>query len=196
VTHLIENYGLIVLFALVAVESSGIPVPGEAALVTAGILASRGHFEIEWVIVVAAAGAIVGDNIGYWIGRKGGRRIIRRWEWTQRVSARFLPPAERYFERHGGKTVFVARFIGILRVAGAWIAGISRMHWWRFLAWNAAGGICWAILVGLVSYYAGEAAAHAIERWGLIGGAVAAVLGVLVVLAAHLVGRRVVEEDD
>jgi membrane protein DedA with SNARE-associated domain len=196
VTHLIENYGLIVLFVLVGLESSGIPLPGETALVTAGVLASRGHFEIEWVIVVAAAGAIVGDNVGYWIGRKGGRRLLDQWEWTRRIRDRLVPPAERFFARHGGKTIFIARFVAVLRVIGAWVAGISRMHWWKFLLWNAAGGICWAILVGLVAFYLGHAAADAIQRWGLIGGGIAAAIAVLFFLGVHYLSKRIVKEEE
>ena len=195
-THLIENYGLIVLFVLVGLESSGIPLPGETALVTAGVLASRGHFEIEWVIVVAAAGAIVGDNVGYWIGRKGGRRLLDQWEWTRRIRDRLVPPAERFFARHGGKTIFIARFVAVLRVIGAWVAGISRMHWWKFLLWNAAGGICWAILVGLVAFYLGHAAADAIQRWGLIGGGIAAAIAVLFFLGVHYLSKRIVKEEE
>jgi membrane protein DedA with SNARE-associated domain len=196
VTHLVEDYGLIILFLLVAAESSGVPVPGETALITTGILASRGHFDIEWVIVIAAAGAILGDNVGYWIGRKGGRRLLNQWEWTRRLRDRFLPPTERFFARHGGKTIFIARFVAILRVAGAWVAGIGRMPWWRFLLWNAAGGICWALLFGLLSYYLGEAAADAIERWGLIGGGVAAAVGILLLLGFHFASKRVMSESD
>jgi membrane protein DedA with SNARE-associated domain len=196
VIHLVENYGLIVLFLLVGMESAGIPLPGETALITAGVLASRGHFEIEWVIAVAAAGAILGDNVGYWIGREGGTRLLARWGWTRRLRDRFIPPAERFFRRHGGKTIFLARFVAVLRVAGAWVAGISKMPWWRFLVWNAAGGICWAILVGLVSFYLGEAAAHSIQRWGLIGGGVALVLAIGIFLAVHYATRRVIEEDE
>jgi membrane protein DedA with SNARE-associated domain len=194
VAHLVQHYGLIILFLLVAAESSGIPLPGETALITSGVLASRGHFSIAAVIAVAAVAAIVGDNVGYWIGRKGGRRLIDRWEVTQRAGDRFLPPTERFFARHGGKTIFFARFIAVLRVAGAWAAGITRMRWWRFLFWNAAGGICWALLVGLLAYYVGEAAAHALERWGLIAGLVTVGLGGVFFLALHLLGKRVVRE--
>ena len=193
-THLVTQYGLVILFLLVAAESSGIPLPGETALITSGVLASRGHFSIAAVIAVAAAAAIVGDNVGYWIGRKGGRRLIGRWETTQRAADRFLPPTERFFERHGGKTIFFARFIAVLRVAGAWVAGITRMTWWRFLFWNAAGGICWAVLFGLLAYYLGEAAADAIERWGLIGGLAAGAVAVLFFVGLHFLSRRVVEE--
>jgi membrane protein DedA with SNARE-associated domain len=196
VIHLVEDYGLIVLFLLVAMESSGIPLPGETALITAGVLASQGHFDIVWVIVLAAAGAIVGDNIGYWIGREGGRRLLGRWAWTRRLRDRFIPPAERFFERHGGKTIFIARFVAVLRVAGAWIAGMSRMTWWKFLFWNAAGGICWALLVGLVSYYLGHAAADAIQRWGLIGGGIAVVLAIALFLVVQYLTKRVAEEEE
>jgi membrane protein DedA with SNARE-associated domain len=194
-THLLRDYGLLILFLLVAAESSGIPLPGETALIAAGVLASRGHFSIAAVIAVAATAAIVGDNVGYWIGRLGGRRLIGKWEFTQRVGDRFLPPTERFFERHGGKTIFFARFVAILRVAGAWVAGITHMRWWRFLFWNAAGGICWALLFGLLSYYLGEAAADAIERWGLIGGLAAAGLAVLFLIGLHFLSKRIVEED-
>ncbi|MBA3717013.1 MAG: DedA family protein [Actinobacteria bacterium] len=195
-THLIESYGLIILFVIVALESSGVPVPGETALITTGVLASQGHFSIQWVIVIAAAAAIIGDNIGYWIGREGGARILNKWAFTRRMRDKYMPPAQRFFEKHGGKTIFVARFVAVLRVFGAWIAGITHMPWWRFLLWNAAGGICWALLVGLISYYLGHAAADAIQRWGLIGGGVAAALAILLVVGFHYMSKRVVREDD
>jgi len=194
--HAIETYGLIILFGLVAMESAGIPLPGETALIAASVLAAQGHFAIEWVIVVAALGAIVGDNIGYWLGREGGLRLLGRWGWSRRLRDRYIPFAQRFFDRHGGKTIFIARFIAVLRVAGAWMAGIARMPWRRFLLWNAAGGICWATLVGLVSYYLGNAAAHAIQRWGLIGGAVAVGLAILIFIGMHYLTRRVTEEEE
>jgi membrane protein DedA with SNARE-associated domain len=195
-THLIEDYGLIILFVIVALESSGVPLPGETALITTGVLASQGHFAIEWVIVIAAAGAIIGDNIGYWIGREGGTKILGKWAFTRRIRDRYMPPAQRFFQAHGGKTIFFARFIAVLRVFGAWIAGITHMPWWRFLLWNAAGGICWAVLVGLISYYLGHAAADAIQRWGLIGGGIAAALAILLLVGIHYMSKRVVREED
>ena len=169
-THFIEQYGLIVVFLLIAAESSGIPLPGETALVAAGVFASKGHYSIVTVIVVAATAAIVGDNIGYWLGRELGRGFLQRYAYIRRFSERVLPRAERFFEKHGGKAIFLARFSAGVRVAGAWIAGFARMPWWRFFAWNAAGGIVWASTVGLVSFYFGQAAADAIARYGLIGG--------------------------
>jgi undecaprenyl-diphosphatase len=101
-----------------------------------------------------------------------------------------LPPAERFFERHGGKAVFLARFFGGVRVTGAWMAGITRMPWWRFLAWNAAGGIVWATGVGLVAFYVGKAAADAIAHYGAYGGIAFGVIIVLVIAALHLRRRR------
>ena len=180
-TDFFTSHGLPLLFVVVMLESFGIPLPGETALVAFGVLASQGHYSIVEVIAVAAAGAIIGDNLGYWlIGRWGGRRLFERWGPLRRYSERFLPTTERLMARHGGKTVFFGRFITVLRFTAAWVAGIGRMRWGKFLFWNAAGAICWATLVGLVAYYAGHAAAAAIERYGLYAAvaiAVALVIG-------------------
>lgn len=193
-THFFTSNGLPLLFVVIMLESFGIPLPGETALIAFGVLASQGHYPIVWVIVVAAAAAIVGDNLGYWlIGRVGGRRLFERWALLRRYSERFLPTAERLMERHGGKTVFLGRFVTVLRYTAAWIAGIGRMEWRRFLFWNAAGGICWATAVGLVSYYAGHAAADAIQRYGIYAAAVIAAVTVLGFLAVHF-GKRRLEE--
>jgi len=192
VNHLLLDYGLVLLFLLVGVEAAGIPLPGETALVAAAVLA-HDHWGIEWVIVVAAAGAIVGDNTGYWIGRVGGRKLIERFKFTRRYAERALPPSERFFARHGGKTIFLARFIALLRITAAWLAGVTRMSWWRFFLWNAAGGIVWATGVGLLAYYAGKAAGDAVGRYGLYGGAVVIVLAVLVILALRVWHKRAIE---
>jgi membrane protein DedA with SNARE-associated domain len=167
-THFFTHHGLPVLFAVVLLESFGVPLPGETALIAFGVLAAEGHYSIVSVIAVAAAGAIVGDNLGYWlIGRLGGRALFRRWRWLHRYSDRVLPPAERLMARHGGTVVFFGRFVSILRYTVAWVAGLSRMKWWRFFFWNAAGGIAWATAVGLIAYYGGKAAADAIQRYGV-----------------------------
>jgi membrane protein DedA with SNARE-associated domain len=178
VTHFFTHHGLPLLAVVVGLESFGIPLPGETALIAFGVLASQGHYGIEWVIVFAAIGAIVGDNLGYWlIGRIGGRALFRRSGWLNRYAERVLPRAEGLMARHGGKTVFFGRFVSILRYTVAWIAGLTRMKWWRFLFWNAAGGIVWATAVGLLAYYSGRAAAEAIQRYGLFAaGALAVVL--------------------
>jgi membrane protein DedA with SNARE-associated domain len=193
VTHLLLSYGLILLFAAVAIESAGIPVPGETALVTAAFLASQGHYSIVAVIAVAAAGAIIGDNIGYWIGREGGRKLLERWGPVRRYADKALPPAERFFQKHGAKAVFFGRFIAFLRVTAAWLAGISRMTWWRFLIWNAAGGILWAIAISLLAYEFGKAAADAVSRYGLFAVAAIVVLALAGLLGMHFWKKRMLD---
>jgi membrane protein DedA with SNARE-associated domain len=191
VTHFFTHHGLPLLSVVVMIESFGIPLPGETALIAFAVLASQGHYRIEWVIVAAAAGAIVGDNLGYWlIGRLGGRALFRRWRWLSAYADRVLPRAEALMDRHGGKTVFLGRFVSVLRYTVAWIAGLSRMRWWRFLFWNAAGGITWATAVGLIAYYSGRAAADAIQRYGLYAAAAAAVAIALGWITVRCARRR------
>jgi len=192
---LVEHYGLIALFILVMLESGGLPLPGETALVAAAIFASQGRLEIWQVITVAALAAIVGDNLGYWIGRTGGRGLLERFGPFKRWTERWLPWSERFFHRHGAKTVFIGRFFSVLRVTAAWMAGVAHMPWWRFFGWNAAGGICWAALIGLVAYYAGHAAVDAITTYGLIGGAAVVVLLVAGLGALHLWRKRVLQTE-
>lgn len=193
-THFFVSNGLPLLFVVVMLESFGIPLPGETALIAFAVLAAQGHYSIVWVIALTAAAAIVGDNLGYWLlGRLGGRALFQRWRWLQRWSDRVLPTAERLMDRHGGKTVFFGRFVTVLRYTAAWVAGLGRMPWWRFLFWNALGGIGWATGMGLLAYYAGQAAADAIKRYGLFAAAgIAAVLAVGL-LVVHF-GRRRFEE--
>ena len=190
-THFITHHGLPLLFLVVMIESFGVPLPGETALIIFGVLASEGHYNIAVVIAVAAAGAIIGDNLGYWlIGRWGGRALFRRWGWLRRYSDRVLPRAEQLMAKHGGKTVFFGRFITVLRYTAAWVAGLGRMHWATFLFWNAAGGIVWATLVGLVAYYGGRSAADAIARYGIYAFGVIALLLILFFLVTHFGKRR------
>jgi membrane protein DedA with SNARE-associated domain len=191
VTHLLISYGLILLFAVVAAESAGVPLPGETALVAAAILAAQGHYSIVEVIVVAAVAAILGDNAGYWIGRTGGRALLRRWGPIRRYAERVLPPGERFFEKHGGKTVFIGRFVSVLRVTAAWLAGITHMTWWRFFLWNATGGIVWATLVSLLAYYFGKAAADAVQTYGLYALLAIVVVAVIAFVAVRQVKKRV-----
>ncbi len=190
-THLVQTYGLALLFVLVLLESAGIPLPGETALIAAGIASASGKVaHIWWVIVVAAAAAIIGDNGGYWAARLGALRLVERSATLKRFADRVLPPSERFFERHGGKTVFIGRFVAVLRFTAAWLAGISKMPWWRFLAWNAAGGICWATGIGLLAYYGGHAAGNAIDRYGYVAAAVIAVLAVAAFFGLRFWKRR------
>lgn len=116
-------YGLEILFVAVALESVGVPVPGESSLIAAGVLASRGDLQMSGVVAVAATAAIVGDNVGYVLGRWGGRRLLDRWGPLRRCGPRVLPKTERFFARYGGAAVFLGRFITGIRVAAAWMAG-------------------------------------------------------------------------
>jgi membrane protein DedA with SNARE-associated domain len=195
VESLVADYGLALLFLLIAMESAGIPLPGETALIAAGVLAARGDLDIVAVIVVAATAAIIGDNIGYWIGRVGGRRLLTRWSWLERHASKVLPWSERFFARHGAKTIFLGRFIAVLRVTAAWLGGVSKMTWWRFFFWNAAGGICWAVLVALLAYYAGQAAADAVERYGRYAAAAIVVLLVGGFFVVRFLRRRLLEAE-
>jgi len=180
-----------VLLLVVMLESFGIPLPGETALIFFGVLASKGDYDIASVISVAAVAAIVGDNLGYWlIGRLGGRALLKRNRWLKRWADTVLPRAEGIMRRHGGKTVFFGRFVAVLRFTAAWVAGLGRMRWWRFLFWNAAGGIVWATAVGLVAFYGGKAAADAIQRYGLFAAAGVVVLLVGAWLAVHFGKER------
>ena len=190
VTDVLLQHGLLILFVLIAMESAGVPLPGEAALIAAAALAQNEEFHsIEVVIVVAALAAIIGDNAGYWLGRKGGRALLARTPVIRDVFERALPPSERFFARHGSKTVFFGRFIAFLRITSAWLAGISHMPWWRFLFWNALGGIVWATAVGIVAYKFGEAAVKAIDKYGVIGG-IAVIAAIAIAYVAFRIWKK------
>src|SRR6266576_189326 len=189
VEHLVTLAGYPLLFAIVTGESSGVPLPGETALITAAVLASRGKLQIDLVIALAAAGAIVGDNIGYLIGRKGGRWLLQRPGRFQREREQVLAIGEPFFERHGPKAVFMGRFVLGLRVWASWLAGATRMRWRSFLLWNALGGVCWATAVGLLAYELGHSAGNALETFGIFG-LVAAVLAIVGGLVLHRRHRR------
>lgn len=162
------------LFLLVAAESSGVPVPGETAVITAGVLASQGTLSLWAVIVIASVAAIVGDNVGYLLGRKGVRRLLVHGEKREQLLRR----AEAFFARHGGKAIFFGRFVTGVRVVIAWAAGTSKYPWRRFVVWNAAGGVCWAAAVATTAYLLGEAAKRDITLAGLL------LLGLVLVAAA------------
>ncbi len=184
---LIESYGYLAVFVLVGAESLGVPLPGETALITAAIYAGHTHRLNPWLIfLVASAAAIIGDNIGYWIGDKGGYRLARRYGSKVRLDERKLKIARYLFDRHGGKVVFFGRFVSVLRTYAAFLAGTSKMRWRKFLPANAAGGILWAAIWTLAAYLAGNALQRASGTINLIliG---AAVVGIV---AAILLVRR------
>ena len=154
------NVGYSLVFALIAVETMGIPVPGETALIAAALLAHDGQMEIGALIALAATAAILGDNVGFAIGRKVGRRLFEMPGpfHPQRLAA--LEAGEPFFAKHGPKAVFLGRWVAGLRIASAWLAGMNKMRLAAFLFWNALGGICWATSIGLGVYFVG----HAFER--------------------------------
>jgi len=155
--HLIAHYGYLAVFAVVALESAGVPFPGETALVTAAVFAGRGTLNIEAVIACAAAAAIFGDNCGYWIGRRFGFPLLYRYGHLLPLDEGKLKVAQYLFLRHGGKIVFFGRFVAILRTFAAFLSGVNQLPWPRFLAFNAAGGVVWATLFGLGGYFLGVA---------------------------------------
>jgi membrane protein DedA with SNARE-associated domain len=197
ISHLIASYGYWAVFLLVGAESLGIPLPGETALITAGIYAGHTHRLSPWLIfAVAAAGAIIGDNIGYWIGDKGGYRLARRYGSRVRLDERKLKIARYLFDTHGGKVVFFGRFVSILRTYAAFLAGTSKMAWRRFVVANASGGIVWAGIYTLAAYLAGTALQRVSGTisWALLGAAAAAVVTVLV-LSRRQIGRLAIRAE-
>jgi membrane protein DedA with SNARE-associated domain len=154
ITHLIDTYGYAALFLLVGLESVGVPLPGETALITAALYAGGTHrLNIAIVVAVAAVAAILGDNVGFLLGRWGGAGLLERYGRYVRFDARRMLVGRYVFLRHGGKVVFFGRFVSVLRTYAAFLAGANRMRWGRFLFFNAAGGIIWATTFGLGYYY-------------------------------------------
>src|SRR2546427_2798956 len=156
ISGLVASSGYVVLFVLVALESLGIPLPGETALLTAAALAALGHLSIYAVVATAVAAAVIGDNGGYWIGRKGGIALVRRYGRRIHLNESHLDRARGFFERHGPKTVFIGRFIALLRTWVAVLAGTARMPYGSFMFYNALGGVCWAVMFGTLGFVFGR----------------------------------------
>jgi membrane protein DedA with SNARE-associated domain len=165
--------------ALVGVEALGIPIPGETGLILAAGLAAAGKLQIWLVIVIAVAAAIVGDNIGYAIGRKLGREVLEAPGPFEKHRQRLIKFGDHFFDRWGSRAVFFGRWVSIARVVVAWMAGINEMSFPRFFSWNALGGITWATTVALVVYYGGQEAKNVITKIGVYG---AIALGVVLVV--------------
>lgn len=201
ISHLISSFGYLAVFALVGAESLGIPLPGETALIVAAVYAGHTHRLSPWLIfAVASAAAIVGDNIGYWIGDEGGYRLVRsiqrrgvrvwagHWRRVHPIDERKLKIARYLFDRHGAKVVFFGRFVSVLRTYAAFLAGVSKMHWRRFVVANASGGILWAGAFTFGAYLAGAA----LQRdSGAISLVIAGVAIVVIVTVTIVVRRRI-----
>ena len=167
------NVGYPLLFLLVGAESAGALVPGETALIVAAALAAEGRLSLPVVIAVAAGAAIVGDNIGYVLGRRGLRRLLDRPGRGAAGRRKLLERGEAFFLRHGSAAVFFGRWLPGLRVVASWLAGANGMRWSRFLIWNALGGISWATTIGVAAYLLGKSASGAL---GAIGFGIVAVV--------------------
>ena len=174
--HLIQTYGYWAIGGIVALESMGFPLPGETVLVAAAIYAGTTHdLEILFVIVAAATGSVLGNIVGFWIGREGGDRLLLRYGHYVRLTERKIKLGQYLFLRHGGKIVFFSRFVAVLRAVAALLAGANRMNWSRFLLANAASGVVWATLYGVGAYYLGKEA-HFLTKYTGIAVAVAAIM--------------------
>ena len=184
---LIQSYGLWILFAFVFLESTGIPLPGETALIAAGLYAGASRGIPLWaVIAVAFAAAVTGDTMGYVIGRRFGYRLLRRHGHRLGITERRLRIGEYLFLCHGGKIVFFGRFVALLRVLAALLAGVHRMPWPRFALMNALGGLCWASLFATAAYAFGDRVRQ-VERPVALG---LLALVLVAIIAAFLFGRH------
>ena len=166
-----HRYGYFVIFVPVFLETAGVPLPGETTLLLSGVAASRGAINVYEAIAVATVAATLGDNLGYAIGRFGGRKLVLRLASVGHLQSA-LASGEIFFEKHGGKTVFLARWLPGLRIFGAWIAGMVHMPWRRFALWNLAGAFAWSSSVIALGYFFGRSLGL-IEKALGIGGVIA-----------------------
>jgi membrane protein DedA with SNARE-associated domain len=162
--HLIGRYGYLGVFLGVMLESAGVPLPGETVLIAAGALVHRGVLDPGDALFCGILGAVIGDQIGYWVGRLGGRPFVLRWGRYALITPERLGHAEAFFARHGGRAIFLARFVVGLRVFGALVAGTSRMPWGRFALYNVLGGTVWATAAVSLGYFL-WASISLIEHW-------------------------------
>lgn len=176
-SSLVQTYGYWAVGGLVALESMGLPVPGETVLIGAAIVAGTTHNLNVFVLVgAAAAGAIFGDNIGFWIGREAGFPLLVRYGSYIRITEPKIKLGQYLFLQHGGKVVFFGRFIAILRALAAFLAGVNCMSWRRFLVFNATGGITWAAVYGFGGWYFGKEASRLAEPATIGLGSIAVIL--------------------
>ncbi len=159
--QVLSTYGYAAIFAVILLESAGVPMPGETVLVGAAVLAgSRKGLDIRLVIATAAAAAILGDNLGYWVGRRFGEPLLQRFGPRVGLDDRKRTLGQYLFRRYGGIIVFFGRFAALLRTYSALLAGANRLDFKTFLPWNAAGGIVWAAIFGVGGYLLGQSIEH------------------------------------
>jgi len=186
--HWVATYGYWAVFFFIAIESCGIPAPGEAALVSVAAFAGATHqLDLFWIIAAAASGAIMGDNLGYLVGRRFGFPLLLRHGAAVGLTHERLKLGQYLFGRYGGAIVFFGRFIAVLRAAAAVLAGVNCLHWRHFLIFNAAGGIVWAVVFGVGGYFFGGSMLHKSGKISLVFLVVATVA---VVAGFILIGRQ------
>jgi membrane protein DedA with SNARE-associated domain len=188
----LDRHGYLAVAGFVLLEDFGVPVPGETVLIAAAVYAGAGKLNVVLVGVLALIAAVVGDNIGYGLGRWGGRELVLRFGRYVLLTEKRLDAAHRWFERHGGKVVVVARFVEGLRQANGWIAGITGMHWLRFAIFNALGAVLWVATWLTVGYVSGrhiDTVYSAITRYAIYIG-IGVAVALLVLIIRHVLRRR------
>lgn len=183
------RYGYWVVFLGVLLENAGVPVPGETVLLAAGFFAAQGHFHLPLVMLVAACAAVLGDNLGYFAGRLMGRAMLERYGRILRLSPERLSRFDGFFNRHGAKTILIARFVTGLRVVAALLAGAARMRWGSFALYNCAGAVLWSIAISLLGYFFGHSWIL-LERWLGRVGLIIALIAALAIAITLLLRRR------
>ncbi len=154
IAHILDTYGYVMVAIFIGIESTGIPFPGETMLLSASVYAAQGcGMQEQWVILACIIGATTGDNLGFWVGRTGGRAVIKKIPF---VKESHLAPAERYFQKYGGATVFFGRFLAVLRAWAAFLAGLNRMRPLKFFLYNLSGATIWSITFGMLGYGLGR----------------------------------------
>ncbi|MGH9822638.1 MAG: DedA family protein [Blastocatellia bacterium] len=186
---LLAEWGYWIVFFGVMLENAGVPLPGETILLAAGFFASQGHLRLPAVMAVAAGGAVLGDNAGYWIGRKLGRGMLLRYGRFVFLTEERFVNLERFFATHGEKMVAAARFITGFRVFTALFAGAAQMVWIRFLFFNIIGAATWSVTIALLGYFFGKSWAL-LERWVTGAGMTLAGLTVVVLVIRAVMARR------
>jgi membrane protein DedA with SNARE-associated domain len=188
----LNNYGYLAVAGLVLIEDFGVPVPGETVLILGAVYAGSGRLSIILVVLLGFLGAVVGDNIGFALGRFGGRRLVERWGRYIFLTPERLDKATAFFERHGGKVIVVARFVEGLRQANGIVAGTTGMHWAKFLAFNALGAALWVGLWSAIGYFSGNhitSIYNTASRYSTYL-AIAVAVGIIGLIVRHVVRRR------
>jgi membrane protein DedA with SNARE-associated domain len=195
--QLVSAYGYWAVMLFVGIESIGIPFPGETMLLAAAIYAGTTHnLDIALVIAAASAGAVLGDNIGFWFGREFGYELVLRYGRYIQLDQAKMKLGMYLFLKHGGKVVFFGRFVAVLRTFAALLAGVNQMDWRRFLAFNLAGGVAWATILGVAGFIFGRQARHLLGTAGLVILFIATVLLVIAFIAVRRNQRRLEAEAE